>query len=271
MPIHPTAVIDSRAVVDPTAIIGPFVVIEGAVTIGANCRLAAGVTIYGPTTIGAGTQIHSHAVIGDFPQDRAFEGQDSSVRIGENCIIRECATIHRGTQPGSETIVGNHCFIMTCAHVGHNCVLADGVTMISGSLLGGHVHIGTRSVISGNAAVHQFVRIGELAMISGLAKVVQDIPPFFMTDRDGALVGVNRVGLLRSGLNSRDRDEIKRAYKIFYRSGYNRTEALRELKESITSEAGQRLIAFLSADSKRGIAGDAVEERLKGTSRMHAE
>jgi UDP-N-acetylglucosamine acyltransferase len=265
MSIHSTAIIDPAAQIDPSALIGPYVVIAGAVSIAADCELASGVIVYGPTSIGPRTRIHSHAVVGDIPQDRAFHGGDSSVRIGADCIIREGATIHRGSQPGSQTIIGDRCFLMTNSHVGHNCMLADDVTMISGSLLGGYVDVGTRAVISGNAAVHQFVRVGELAMISGLGKIVQDIPPFFMTDQEGALVGVNRVGMLRSGMSTLERDEIKAAYRVIYRSGLGRVQVAEMLSAIVKTAPGQRLIDFLAAKSKRGIAPPASQVRVKAS------
>lgn len=257
MAIHPTAIIDASATVHPSAQIGPHVVIDGPVSVGADCILGAGVVLLGNLSLGERCRVHSHAILGDVPQDRSFGGGESFVQIGADCIIREGTTIHRGTAAGSSTIVGDRCYLMTNTHVGHNCTLENDVTMITGAVLGGHVHVGPRAVISGNAAVHQFVRIGELAMISGLGKIVQDIPPFFMTDRDGALVGVNRVGLLRSGLTSAERDELKAAYRIVYRSGANRAETLRMLHEVVVTPAGQRLIDFLAADSRRGISGPA--------------
>ncbi|SFH81204.1 acyl-ACP--UDP-N-acetylglucosamine O-acyltransferase [Planctomicrobium piriforme] len=268
MSIHPTAIIDSQAQIDPSVVIGPHVVIEGPVTIGPNCRLGAGVVIYGPTTIGSGCRIHAHAVLGDVPQDRAFTGEESFVHIGNDCVIREGVTIHRGSHHNTETRVGDRCMLMTNSHIGHNCVLENDVVMISGSLLGGYVHVGPSAVISGNAAVHQFVRIGELAMISGLGKIVQDIPPFFMTDREGGLVGVNRVGLLRRSFTSHEREEIKAAYRIIYRSGLGQLQAFKQLVDMVKTDAGNRLIAFLSAKSRRGIAASSYSMTHKDKSGM---
>lgn len=257
MSIHSTAYVDPQAEIDPSVVLGPNVVIEGDVKIGPGCHVGPGVVIFGPTTIGSGCRIHAHAVIGDVPQDRAFSGEQSFVHIGNDCIIREGVTIHRGSQKGTETRIGDRCMLMTNSHVGHNCVLENEVIMISGSLLGGHVHVGEGAVISGNAAVHQFVRIGELAMISGLGKIVQDVPPFFMTDRDGGLVGVNRVGLIRRSFTSHEREEIKAAYRICYRSGLGQLQAFKQLVDMVKTDAGHRLIAFLAAKSKRGIAASA--------------
>jgi UDP-N-acetylglucosamine acyltransferase len=262
MSIHRSAIIDSQASVHPSVTIGPQVVIEGPVQVGPGCYIAASAVLLGSTVIGAGCQIHSHAVIGDLPQDRAYEGGESFCRIGNECIIREGVTVHRGTAPGSSTIIGHRCFLMTNAHVGHNCVLGDDATLISGALLGGYVEVGARAVISGNAAVHQFVRVGELAMVSGLAKVVQDVPPFFMTNRDGAVVGINRVGLMRAGLSSAERNEIKSAFRIIFRSGCSRDDALKALSESVVTDAGRRIVEFMAKDSARGVAKTLDRRRV---------
>lgn len=261
MTIHSTAIVDPQAHVDSTTTIGPFVVIDGPVTIGAGCHIAASAVILGHTEIGADCRIHSHAVIGDAPQDHAYEGAVSYCRLGEGSTVREGATIHRGTAPGSQTIVGCHCLLMTNSHVGHNCEIGDGVTIVSGAVLGGYVQVGPRAVISGNAAIHQFVRIGELAMVSGLAKIVQDVPPFFMTDREGAVVGENRVGLIRARLSALERAEIKAAFRIIYRSGKGHHEAIDYLSGYIASDAGRRLLDFIAARSKRGMTRDSVRLR----------
>jgi len=261
MTIHSTAIVDPQAKIDATATIGPHVVIDGPVRIGPGCRVAASAVIMGHTVVGADCQIHSHAVIGDVPQDHAFEGAESYCRLGAGCTVREGATIHRGTAPGSQTTVGRRCFLMTNSHVGHNCEIGDDVTIVSGAVLGGYVQVGPRAVISGNAAIHQFVRIGELAMVSGLAKVVQDVPPFFMTDREGAVVGENRIGLIRALFSALERTEIKAAFRVIYRSGKGHHEAIEYLSDYVTSDAGRRLLDFIAVRSKRGVTRDSLRLR----------
>lgn len=261
MSIHPTAVISPQAKVHPTAVVGPHAVIDGQVHVGSDCRIGACAVLMGDTYLGSGCRVHAHAVIGDEPQDRAYDGGPSSVRIGNECIIREGVSIHRGTQPGSATVIGHRCMLMTNSHVGHNCELGDHVTLISGALLGGYVRVGDRAVISGNAAVHQFVRIGELSMISGLGKITRDVPPFFMVDRDGNVVGINAVGLMRSDLSLEERREIKFAHRTIYRSGLTNANAVEELTGVLTTPAGLRLLAFLSDESDRGITRSGTRRR----------
>jgi UDP-N-acetylglucosamine acyltransferase len=253
MAIHATAFIDSHADVDPTCEIGPHVVIDGPVRIGPDCRLGPSVIVVGDTEIGAGCFVHSHAVIGDVPQDRKFTGSISSCRIGEGCVIREGVTIHRASIEGAATIVGDRCYLMTNSHVAHDCVLESDVTLVSGALLGGHVQVGRKAIISGNTGIHQFVRIGELAMIGGVAMISQDIPPFTMTDHQGAVVGLNSVGLMRDGFTSADRDEIKNLFKIIYRSGMSFQRAVELATELAVTDAGKRFVAFFTSDSNRGV------------------
>jgi UDP-N-acetylglucosamine acyltransferase len=254
MPIHATAVIDRRAVVHPTACIGAHVVIEGPATIGADCVLDPLAVVLGGAEIGAGTRIHSHAAVGGEPQDRRFDGGLSYCRIGPQCIIREGATVHRGTAPGSETIVGARCMLMTNSHVAHNCVLGDDVLLVSGSLLGGYVQVGSRALVSGNAAIHQFVRIGELALVGIGARIVQDVPPFCITDQQGDVVAENRVGMTRAGLSADERREIKAAFRHIYRAGLGRGEAIEYLAAGMTTAAGLRLLEFMTGESLRGVA-----------------
>lgn len=262
MPVHPTAQIDPIARIHPSAEISAFVVIEGPVEISAGCHLESFSVVKGHTTLGANTRLHSHAVVGDVPQDRAFANQITYTHIGADCIIREGVTVHRGTPAGSATIVGNRCMLMSNSHVGHNCELEDDVTLVSGSLLGGHVHIGARTIVSGNAAIHQFVRVGELAMIGGLSKVVQDVPPYFMTDQAGHCVGVNTIGLRRAGFTPAERSEIKEAYRILYRSDLSTRAAMKLLQDNLFSEPAKTILDFVSQSTNRGTARGSVRKRI---------
>lgn len=263
MPIHVTAVIDSHAEIDATADIGAYVTISGRAVIAAGTRVAPHVNIIGPIQIGEHCEIHSLACLGDTPQDRAYQGGESGCVIGPRTIVREGVTVHRGTAPGSTTLIGADCMFMANAHVGHNCVVGDGVTMVNGAVLAGHVHVGPRAFLSGYAGVHQFVRIGELAMLGGVTKVVMDVPPFFTVGRDGTCESVNIVGLRRAGYPPADRDELRRAFKLLYRSGKPFGAAKAELSASVTTEAGRRLVAFLQQPSRRGV----VSGRARGGDR----
>jgi UDP-N-acetylglucosamine acyltransferase len=254
LPIHATAIIDPSAQIDPSATIGPYAVIEGPVQIGADTTILAYVHVLGHTTIGRGCRIHSGAVLGDWPQDRAYAGAESYCRIGDETVIREHVTVHRGTAPGSETVIGNRCLLLAHSHVAHNCRLDDDILLVNGALLAGYVTVGPRAVISGNAAVHQFARIGELAMIGGLAKITRDVPPFLMFDGAGLCVGVNVVGLRRAGYTREERQEVKAIYKTLYRTAGSLSRALSEISAAMVSTpAGRVLYDFLQAPSKRGI------------------
>ncbi len=259
MPIHPTAVIDERAEIDATAHIGPYVVVDGRVRVGAGTRVFAHAYLTGTTEIGSGCEIHPGAVVGHTPQDTAYKGDETFCRIGDGTIIREGASVHRGTDPGSTTTVGSRCFLMAGAHVGHNCHVEDDVVLVNGVLLAGHVQVGRRAFFGGGAAAHQFARIGEIAMISGHASISMDIPPCFTTDRDGRCCTVNTVGMKRAGFSEAERRDVNNAFRILYRSGETFGRALGKLAESVETEAGRRIVEFCRGPSKRGIAGCSRE------------
>jgi UDP-N-acetylglucosamine acyltransferase len=263
MSIHPTAIIAPDAQIDPSVEIGPYVVIEGKVKIGPNCRIDPHVVVKKYTTMGSGNVIHSSAVIGDDPQDLAFEDKPSYVRIGDNNTIREFATIHRGTAPESETVIGNHCFIMACSHIAHNCRLADHVKLANCALLAGYVSVGEGTFISGSVVVHQFARIGRLCMVAGGARVPMDLPPFMMAHGEGDCIGINRVGLKRAGFTSKQIQDLRTAYRLLYLSGLSFGKALTELEASNPSEPVKEMIDFIRAKSKRGIAGPPPGARIK--------
>lgn len=259
MPIHPTAIVHRQAEIDPSVEVGPFCVIDAAVRIEAGCRLYQHVYVTGWTTIGENTVLHPNAIVGHEPQDIKYTGERSYCTIGSNCIIRENVTIHRGTDPESSTVVGNDCFLLAGAHVAHNCTLGESVTLINNVLLAGHVTLGSRSVLSGGVGVHQFVRIGELAMISGKATVVRDVVPFALVERDGRIAGVNSVGLRRAGLDAREVTELKEIFRLLFGGKGDFARASAQVRDTASGPAAKRLAQFLAAESKRGFAGRTRE------------
>jgi UDP-N-acetylglucosamine acyltransferase len=234
--IHPTAVIEDGAVIGRDVHIGPHAVVLRNVTIGAQCR------------------IHAGAVIGDLPQDLAFQPAETFVRIGAECVIREHVTIHRGTKPGSATVVGDGCYLMANSHLGHNVRLGTRVIVANGALLGGYVEVDDGAFISGNVVLHQFVRVGRLAMLSGGCGIGKDVPPFCTTvglarNRIG---GLNTIGMRRAGLSAADRAQVKRAFTLLYRSQLNVSQALDRLRQECTTGPAVAIVEFVRA-SRRGI------------------
>jgi len=257
MPIHPTAIVSDQAKIDPTAEIGPYVIIEDEVSIGPGCRISPHVYINGYTTIGANNEIHTGAVLGDTPQDLAYKPCRSYLRIGDNNVIREFCSIHRGTAPQSETVIGNGCYIMGYSHIGHNCRLGDNVKLANMAALSGYVEVGDGAFVSGYSAIHQFVRIGRLAMIGGLSRIGMDVPPMMTCIRETEVIGVNIVGMRRAGYDPQQIAEVKNAYKILYRSGMTFRKAVAHLSETAEGALSREIVEFVSHPSKRGIAGGA--------------
>ncbi len=256
MAIHSTAVISPEAKIDPSTEIGPYVIIEGNVEIGPNNKIYPHVFVGQYTTIGSGNEIHTGAIIGDIPQDIAFDKSAKTyLKIGNNNTIREYATMHRGTAEGSETVIGNNCFIMGFSHVGHNCKVSDNVKMANLAVLSGYVEVGEGTFISGSTLTHQFVRIGRLCMIAGGARVSMDVPHFMMLHGEADVVGINKVGLQRADFTSGQISNIRAAYRTLYRSGMLFGKAVAKVKEGNNSSLVSEIIEFIEAPSKRGIAG----------------
>jgi UDP-N-acetylglucosamine acyltransferase len=252
MPIHPSAVIDARAAIADDADIGPYVVIDGPVRIGARTRVAAHATLMGWTEIGADNTIHDGAVIGDTPQDLGFTGEESYVRIGDRNRIREHVQVHRGTKPGSATVIGNDNYLMATSHVGHNCRIGDHVLLTNGAMLGGYVEVEDQAIISGNCAVHQFVRVGRLSILRGLSRASRDVPPFCVMDGTHTVRAINRVGLRRAGFSAPQIRALQNAFKrLFLRAG-NLRRAIAEVEAETVSAEVRYLIDFIRA-SKRGV------------------
>jgi UDP-N-acetylglucosamine acyltransferase len=250
--IHPTAIVDPRAEIDASAEIGPFAVIEGRARIGERTRIHAHAVVTGGADIGPDNRIHSGAVLGDIPQDVAFTGAESFLRVGSGNVFRENSTIHRGTKPGSETVIGDRNYFMQNSHVAHNCRIGDDAIVAGGAMLSGYVELGDRAFVSGNCVVHQFVRIGRLALLRGLSRTSRDVPPFCIMDRTHTVRAVNLVGLRRAGVPTPVIRAIREAFKTLFLRARNLKLALAELeREPVCAEVNE-LLEFIR-ESKRGV------------------
>lgn len=218
--IHPTAIVSDQAELGRDVEIGPFCIVEPGVRLGDRTRLIGQVTIKSGASLGRDNTVHEGAVIGGAPQHARAPETSGGVCIGDGNTIREHVTIHRAMHEGHYTTIGNDCLIMVGAHIAHDGLIGNRVILTNGVMLGGHVQVADRACLGGNAAVHQFCRIGRLSMIGGCSKIVQDLPPFMLTDGSTALiVGLNRVGLQRAGFTKSEILELKAVYRVIYREG----------------------------------------------------
>ncbi len=259
MPIDPSAVVAPTARVHPEAAIGPAVrigeycVIESDVVIGAACMLEPYVYIKRWTTLGERNEISAGTALGTDPFDKGFTGERSYLQIGNDNKIREHYTISRGTAPESVTVVGNSNYIMSSGHIAHNCKVGDHCVIASCALLAGYVEVEDQAFISGGVVIHQFSKIGRLAMIGGNTRVNSDLPPFFLyTDFNVAPKGLNLVGLKRAGFRASDVSTLKKAYQILYRSGLKLQDALIRIETELPTPETLHLVDFVRR-SERGI------------------
>jgi UDP-N-acetylglucosamine acyltransferase len=254
--IHQSATIGTSVRLGEDNEIGPGCVIEDGSALGSRNRLWMNVYVGPGTTIGDDNQIHMGAVLGHLPQDVAFAGEPSGTRIGHRNLIREYVTIHRGTTPGSATVVGDDNFLMANVHLGHNCQLGNHVTLVNLATLGGYCTVGDGATISGMVVVHQFARIGALALVSGLAAVLKDVPPYLLcAGRPAVARGVNVVGLRRAGVPAVVRGEIRRAYKLLYREGLSVSHALEAIERACGSAELKAFVDVVRSSSRGIIAG----------------
>jgi UDP-N-acetylglucosamine acyltransferase len=261
MPISGSARIHSAALVSPEADIaadvdiGPYVIIEGPVRIGEGCLIRPFVHLIGPLTLGRANQVYSGAVLGERPQHLKYNGEPTTVEVGEENIFRENVTIHRGTTSSWKTVIGNQNLFMAGSHVAHDCTIGNNCILANGALVGGHCHLEDNVYLSGNSAVHQFVRIGRLALLSGVSATTKDIPPFIIQQEINWVVGVNVVGMRRVGMTGERIDAVRRAYHLIFREGQVLPNALARVDMELGSiDVVQELLTFIR-NSGRGING----------------
>jgi UDP-N-acetylglucosamine acyltransferase len=254
--IHPTAIIHSTAKLNATVRVGPYAVIDEGVELGANCVVGPHAYLTGLSKIGASNVFHAGCVIGDAPQDLKYKNEPTGLRIGDNNVFREQVTIHRSNKTAEDTVIGSRNFFMQHSHVAHNCVIGDDVIIAGGALLAGHVVVQDRAFVSGNCLVHQFCRIGTLAMMQGGSAISKDLPPFCVSLEENQMCGLNVIGLRRGGFSPEQRLELKKIYHLLFRGRKNCRAALAEAQKKYSSATAKTLLDFV-AGARRGICRDA--------------
>lgn len=252
--IHPTAIIDPAARLGTDIHVGPYCVIGPDVEIGDRCWFQHHISLSGPTRIGPGNSFHAFGSIGQQTQDLKYSAEPTCLVIGEGNTFREFVSVHRGTATDACTRIGDRGNFLAYSHIAHDCLVGDDVIFSNNGTLAGHVTVGDRAVIGGLTAVHQFCRIGRLALTGGCSKIVQDVPPFMIADGNPAVIrGINKIGLERAGIAAGTMTQIKEAYRILYRSKLSLREAVKQMRSSLSSLPEiEHLIEFVET-SERGI------------------
>jgi UDP-N-acetylglucosamine acyltransferase len=249
--IHPTAIVEEGAQIGAEVEIGPYVVIGHGAVIGDRCTIQPHAVVEGSVKMGADNLIGYGAIIGAAPQDLSFDPKTKSfVEIGNRNTIREYCTIHRGSIEGTATTIGDENFLMVGNHLGHNCILGNGVVMANDCLLAGNVRIDDRAFIGGGSRFHQGIRMGRLVMAEG--RFTKNLPPFLSAAKN-EVYGFNIVGMRRANFSGAERDEIKRAFKLLYRSGLNTKQALEQAAQTEFGPVGREFFEFVANAGKRGI------------------
>lgn len=253
--IHPTAIVDPKVRIGRGVSIGPYAVITGDVEIGDGTKVGPHVVIEGRTRIGSNCHIYQFSSIGAPPQDKKYKGEDTSLLIGNNNVIREFVTINRGTaHGGGVTEIGDDNLLMAYVHIAHDCYIGNSCILANAATLAGHIRIEDRAIIGGLVAIHQFVRIGSYSMVGGASAVTMDVPPYCTVAGNRAkLYGLNRVGLERAGFKREEIEAIDKAYRIIFRSGKVLKEALNEVEEGFGHNSHIRYLIDFIKTSKRGV------------------
>lgn len=252
--IHPSAIVNPGAQVGADVEIGPYCVIGGHVTLGDRTRLMAHVFIDGRTTLGNECTVFPFASLGTQTQDLKYKGGVTYVKIGDKTTIREYVTVNAGTAEGEITVVGAGCLLMASCHVAHKCQLGNGVIMANSVALAGHVTVEDQAIIGGLTGVHQFVHVGKMAMIGGLARVTQDIPPFMLAEGNPVEVrGINKIGMERRGVGEDAQNALKKAYKILYMEKLLFKDALQKISDEVPALPEVVYLLEFIRRSERGI------------------
>jgi UDP-N-acetylglucosamine acyltransferase len=254
--IHSSALVSSKASLGDNITVSPFAVIQDEVVIGDNCFIGPHVVVYNGARIGNNVKIHQGASVSNVPQDLSFAGEDSVFIIGDNTVVREYATLHRGTKVTGESRVGNNCLLMAYAHVAHDCYVGNNCILVNATQLGGHVTIEDYAIIGGGTVVHQFCKVGQHSMTGGGYRVTQDVPPYILTAHEPLrFEGLNIIGLRRRGFSNDDITLLKQAYGILYSKSMNVTQAKVKIKEELGEhQLVKNVLEFLDK-SKRGLIG----------------
>jgi UDP-N-acetylglucosamine acyltransferase len=252
--IHPTAIVDAHAQIGADVEIGPFSIIRSPALIGEKTTVQSHVVIESEVVIGSGNFIGHGAIIGAPPQDVSFSPERKTrVEIGNDNIIREYCTIHRGSAESSATKIGDKNFLMAATHIGHNCLIGNNIVIANNCLLAGHVRVDDGAFLGGGSTFHQFMHIGRLVMVQGSSAFGKDLPPFVIAAERNFVFGVNVVGLRRAGFSAKDRDEIKAAFKLIYLSGLNISQALEKAAKTKFGAPAREFLDFVANAKKRGI------------------
>ncbi|MCX7713072.1 MAG: acyl-ACP--UDP-N-acetylglucosamine O-acyltransferase [Chthoniobacterales bacterium] len=253
--IHPTAIIDSKVKIGKNVIIGPYAIVEGDIEISDNCKIAAHAILQGPLFLGPNCSIGFGTHLGGEPQDFAYKpGTTSYTHIGARNVIREYVTIHRGTKENSSTTIGDDNFLMVGVHIGHNCTLGNNCILANNVLLAGYTEFGNRVVVGGDVVFHQFMRVGDLAMVRGGTAWSKSIPPYTIGGGKNLLAGINIVGLRRAAIPQEIRTEIATAYKLLYRTNLNFSQALEKASSLSWSPQTLKFWDFVRSPGKLGLA-----------------
>ena len=251
--IHTTAVIGPEVELAADVVVGPFAVLEGKIKVGPGCVIDQGARLVGTVTLGKNNRVGAYVVLGEKPQHLKYADEPTSLEIGDNNIFREFVTVHRGTTHSWKTRIGNSNFFMSTSHIAHDCIVANNCTLANGALLAGHCILEDNAILSGHAAIHQFCKIGRLAMLAGMSSSSKDIPPFMIAHGFNCIRGVNVIGLRRAGVPTATIDAVRRAYFLLFKLNLSLTEAIdRMLDELGTIPEIQELVTFIRSAS-RGI------------------